>query len=157
MAKRVFGDAHSEGRVQKARALSVSASRFLGFCAAMIVVLTGAPALSQNGPEQHIQIAEIVVDPAHLESYKAAVAEQIEAAIRLEPGVLVLYSVVSKEDPGKIIVFEIYRDRDAYLAHLKAPHFLKYKATVEPMVKSLTLIPVERIMLGERIARDHQQ
>jgi len=105
--------------------------------------------MSQDKLEQHIQIAEIVVDPAQVENYKAAVSEQIEAAIRLEPGVLVLYSVVSKEDPSKVIVFEIYRDR-AYLAHLKAHHFLKYKATVEPMVKSLKLIPVEPIMLGSR-------
>jgi quinol monooxygenase YgiN len=151
MAKRVLCDARSQGRVRKAGALKVNANRTFGFWAALIVVLMGAPALSQDKLEQHIQIAEIVVDPAQLENYKAAVAEQIEAAIRLEPGVLVLYSVVSKEDPSKITVFEIYRDREAYLAHLKAPHFLKYKATVEPMVKSLKLIPVERIMLGNRV------
>jgi quinol monooxygenase YgiN len=89
---------------------------------------------------QHIQIPEIDVDPAQLESYKAEVQEQIEAAIRLEPGVLVLYSVSSKESPAHVTVFEIYRDREAYLAHLQAPHFLKYEATVEKMVKSLKLI-----------------
>ena len=100
--------------------------------------------------KQHIQIAEIVVDPAQLDSYKAAVAEQIEAAIRLEPGVLVLYSVSNKDNPSQITVFEIYRDREAYLAHLQAPHFLKYKATVEKMVKSLKLIPVDPVMLGSQ-------
>ena len=47
-------------------------------------------------------------------------------------------------------MFEIYRDREAYLAHLKAPHFLKYKATVETMVKSLKLIPVDTVMLGSQ-------
>jgi hypothetical protein len=36
-----------------------------------------------------------------------------------------------------VTVFEIYRDRETYLAHLQAPHFLKYKATIEKMVKSL--------------------
>jgi quinol monooxygenase YgiN len=48
-------------------------------------------------------------------------------------------------------VFEIYRDRKAYLAHLQAPHFLKYKATVETMIKSLKLIPVEPVMLGTKV------
>ena len=47
-------------------------------------------------------------------------------------------------------MFEVYRDREAYLAHLQAPHFLKYKATVEKMVKSLKLIPVEPVMLGAK-------
>ena len=76
--------------------------------------------------------------------------EQIEAAIRLEPGVLALYSVSNKDNPSQITVFEIYRDREAYLAHLQAPHFLKYKATVEKMVKSLKLIPVDPVMLGSQ-------
>lgn len=100
--------------------------------------------------QQHIQIAEVVVFPAQLERYKAAVHEQIEAAIRLEPGVLVLYSVASKDNPTHITVFEIYRDREAYLAHLQAPHFLKYKATVENMVQSLKLIAMESVMLGAK-------
>ena len=77
-------------------------------------------------------------------------AEQIESAIRLEPGVLVLYSVSNKDNPTHVTVFEIYRDREAYLAHLQAPHFLKYKATVEKMVKSLKLIPVDPIALGTK-------
>ena len=117
---------------------------------ALFLMLSGAPAMSEEKSQQHIQIAEIVVDPAQLDSYKAAVAEQIEAAIRLEPGVLVLYSVSNKDNPSQITVFEIYRDREAYLAHLQAPHFLKYKATVEKMVKSLKLIPVDPVMLGSQ-------
>jgi quinol monooxygenase YgiN len=126
----------------------MGARRTMILGAALLLVLSGAPAVSNQKTPQHIQIAEIAVDPAQLDSYKAAVAEQIEAAIRLEPGVLVLYSVSNKDDPSRITVFEIYRDREAYLAHLKAPHFLKYKATVETMVKSLKLIPVDAVALG---------
>jgi quinol monooxygenase YgiN len=128
----------------------MSARQFMILEAALFFVLSGAPAMSEEKSPQHIQIAEIAVDPAQLDGYKAAVAEQIEAAIRLEPGVLVLYSVSRKDDPSQITVFEIYRDREAYLAHLKAPHFLKYKATVETMVKSLKLIPVDPVMLGSQ-------
>ena len=127
----------------------MSARRIAMLEAALLLVLSGVPAMSEQSP-QHIQIAEIAVDPAQLDNYKAAVAEQIEAAIRLEPGVLVLYSVSNKDNPSQITVFEIYRDREAYLAHLKAPHFLKYKTTVETMVKSLKLVPVDPVMLGSQ-------
>ncbi|WP_249165438.1 putative quinol monooxygenase [Bradyrhizobium sp. AUGA SZCCT0431] len=129
--------------------MSVKQSMIFGVTA-LLLVLSGAPAMSEEKSKQHIQIAEIVVDPAQLDSYKSAVAEQIEAAIRLEPGVLTLYSVSNKENPSQITVFEIYRDREAYLAHLQAPHFLKYKATVEKMVKSLKLIPVDPVVLGSQ-------
>jgi quinol monooxygenase YgiN len=117
---------------------------------ALFSTLFGAVAMSEERPRQYIQIAEIEVDPAQLDNYKAAAAEQIEAAVRLEPGVLVLYSVSNKDNPAHVTVFEIYRDREAYLTHLQAPHFLKYKATVEKMVKSLKLIPVDPVMLGTK-------
>src|SRR5437868_2053168 len=126
----------------------MNAKRVLAFGVTLFLALAGAAAMGEAMAQQHIQIAEIEVDPAQLESYKVAVQEQIEAAIRLEPGVLVLYSVSNKDNPTHVTVFEIYRDRDAYLAHLQAPHFLKYKATVEKMVTSLKLIPVEPVMLG---------
>jgi quinol monooxygenase YgiN len=113
----------------------------------------GGSAMGEEPSQQHIQIAEIDVDPAQLAAYKAAVAEQIEAAVRLEPGVLALYSVSHKDNPTRVTVFETYRDREAYLAHLQAPHFLKYKATVEPMVKSLKLIVVEPIKFGAKPGR----
>jgi quinol monooxygenase YgiN len=124
--------------------------QFMIIGATLLFLLSGAPTMSEEKSPQHIQIAEIAVDPAQLDAYKAAVIEQIEAAIRLEPGVLALYSVSKKDNPTQITVFEIYRNREAYLAHLKAPHFLKYKATVEKMVKSLKLIPVDPVMLGSQ-------
>jgi quinol monooxygenase YgiN len=128
----------------------MNAKQLLTFGVTLFLALFGAVAMGKAMAQQHIQIAEIEVDPEQLESYKAAVQEQIEAAIRLELGVLVLYSVSNKDNPAHVTVFEIYSDRDAYLAHLQAPHFLKYKTTVEKMVKSLKLVPVEPIMLGAK-------
>jgi quinol monooxygenase YgiN len=128
----------------------MNARRFLILGVALFFTLSGAVAMSEERPQRHIQIAEIDVDPAQLDRYKAAVAEQIEAAVRLEPGVLVLYSVSNKDNPAHVTVFEIYQDRDAYLAHLQTPHFLKYKATVQKMVKSLKLIPVDAVTLGSK-------
>ena len=128
----------------------MNAKQSMILAAGLLLALSGGPAMSEEKSQQHIQIAEIIIDPTQFDSYKTAVTQQIEAAIRLEPGVLVLYSVSNKDNPSQITVFEIYRDREAYLAHLQAPHFLKYKATVEKMVKSLKLIPVDPVMLGSQ-------
>jgi quinol monooxygenase YgiN len=122
--------------------LLLSASVFVGF--------SGGGALAQEMQEQYLQLAEIEVDAAQLESYKAAAKEQIETAMQLEPGVLVLYSVSEKDSPTHIKVFEIYRDAGAYKAHLQTSHFKKYKAATETMVKSLKLIRIVPIMLGAK-------
>ncbi|WP_407123224.1 putative quinol monooxygenase [Bradyrhizobium sp. STM 3561] len=109
--------------------------------------LTGG-AVAQEADEQYVQIAQIEVDPVQLDAYRAAVQEQIDAAIRKEPGILVLYAVSERDNPTKVKVFEIYRNRAAYESHLATDHFKTYKATVEKMVRSLKLIQTTPIMLG---------
>ena len=123
----------------------------------LLPLIMGASLLASSVPVigaelrgQYIQVAEIEIDPGQLENYRAAVKEQIEAAIRTEPGVLMLYSVSDKENPTHITVFEIYRDTVAYQAHLQSAHFKKYKAVTANMVKSLKLIRVDPIMLGAK-------
>lgn len=96
----------------------------------------------------YVQEAEIEIDPAQLEAYKAAVTEHIETAARIEPGVIALYAVSEKDNPARVRVFEIYRDQDAYRSHLETVHFRKYKATVEKMVQSLKLIRTTPIAFG---------
>ena len=123
----------------------------------LLPLIMGASLLASSVPVigaelrgQYIQVAEIEIDPGQLENYRAAVKEQIEAAIRTEPGVLTLYSVSDKENPTHITVFEIYRDTVAYQTHLQSAHFKKYKAVTANMVKSLKLIRVDPIMLGAK-------
>lgn len=97
-----------------------------------------------------IRVAKIQIDSTQLESYKAALKEGVETAIRLEPGVLALYAVSEKDNPTHITVFEIYASAEAYKAHLETPHFKKYKSTTKEMVKSLQLIESEPIVLGAK-------
>ena len=41
--------------------------------------------IAEERQPQYVQVAEIEIDPAQLESYKAAVKEHIETAVRVEP------------------------------------------------------------------------
>jgi quinol monooxygenase YgiN len=116
--------------------------------ASILAATLAGGAVAQQADERYVQMAEIEVDPVQLDAYRAAVQEQIDAAIRKEPGVLVLYAVSEKDNPTNVKVFEIYRNRAAYEAHLASDHFKKYKATVEKMVRSLKLIQTTPIMLG---------
>ena len=99
----------------------------------------------------YVQVAEIEIDPAQLESYEAAVKEHIDTAIRLEPGVLVLYAVSEKDNPTRVRVFEVYASTVAYKAHLEAPHFKRYKTVTENMIKSLRLVQTTPIALAAKL------
>ena len=97
-----------------------------------------------------VRLAELHIDPSQLEEYKAALRDEIEASIRLEPGVLTLYALSVKGDPAQIRIFEMYADAAAYEAHLQTPHFKKYKVGTQGMVKSLVLVETDPILLGTK-------
>jgi quinol monooxygenase YgiN len=90
------------------------------------------------------------IDPDQLPAYTAALKEEIETSMRVEPGVLTLYAVAIKDHPNQVRLFECYRDMAAYQAHLQTPHFKKYKTGTQSMVKSLILIDTEPIVLGSK-------
>ena len=98
-----------------------------------------------------VRMAKLVIDPTQLENYKAILKEEIEASVRVEPGVLTLYAVSEKENPNHITILEIYESTEAYRSHVQTPHFLKYKNVSKDMVKSLELVDADPLVPGMRI------
>lgn len=98
-----------------------------------------------------VRLSKITVDAAQLDAYNALLKEEIEASMRLEPGVLTLYATAEKDNPYKMTILEIYADRAAYESHLKTPHFQKYKQGTMSMVKELELVDVKPLIPGLKI------
>lgn len=92
-----------------------------------------------------VRIAEVEIDSRYREEYVAILKEEAEASVRLEPGVIAIFPMFRKEDPTEIRILEIYASQEAYEAHLKTPHFNKYKATTLKMVKSLKLVDMHAV------------
>ena len=91
------------------------------------------------------RIAKIKVDVNQIEQYKSALKEQMNAAIKLEPGVLSYTVVADKKNASLITILEVYANLEAYQSHILTPHFKKYKDTVKNMVLSLELIDTELV------------
>lgn len=100
---------------------------------------------SAQQEKRMVRIAEIEIDSAYLEEYKAILEEEAAASVKLEPGVIVIFPMFQKENPTQVRILEIYASRAAYEQHLKTPHFQKYKTTTLKMVKSLNLADMEVI------------
>lgn len=105
---------------------------------------------SQMTEHRVVRIAELEIDSNQLTAYKAALKEEIEMSIKVEPGVLTLYAVSVKEHPTQIRLFESYSSQSAYESHLRTAHFLKYKSDTQTMVKSLSLVETDPILLGSK-------
>lgn len=120
----------------------------LTLAAFMLGIGAGRQARAQSAPDKPIvRIAELEIDPAQIEDYKAYLREEIAASVAQEPGVLSLSAVAIAGKPASIRLLEVYASDAAYQAHLKTPHFLKYKQGTADMVQSLRLIETEPVML----------
>ena len=130
----------------------MNAQQWLISCAsALTLAFFSAPTPAQVAAQgRYVRIAELEIDPAQLDRFHAAIKEGIEAAVRLEPDVLVLYAVAEKEHPTRIRVFEVYTDAKAYETHLQTPHFRKFRDTTEKMVTSRRLLDAVPIVLGAK-------
>jgi len=119
--------------------------------AILLVMITGSSnEITAQNKDLVVRIAKLQIDADQLQAYHAALKEEIEAAVRVEPGVLSLYAVSEKDNPTSITVFEIYASSDAFSSHLETPHFKKYKSTTQSMVKSLELLDTVPIVLATK-------
>lgn len=120
------------------------------FFAGMACSLGAGTVQAQETTTTVVRIAELVIDPAQLEAYKVAVREEMEESIRVEPGVLAIYSVAEKGTPNSLRFFEIYASEEAYRAHIESPHFKKYVAITQPMILSRKLIETQPVQLSAK-------
>ena len=97
-----------------------------------------------------VRIAELEIDPAQLQAYEAAVSEEIDTSIQVEPGVLTIYGLAMKGQAHRLRFFEIYADEAAYQRHIASAHFQKYVKTTTPMIRSRRLLEVRPLFLGLR-------
>ena len=58
-----------------------------------------------------VRMAELEIDPAQLDRYKALLAEEIEASVEIEQGVMMLYAVSIKGSPEQVRILEVYADQ----------------------------------------------
>ena len=86
-----------------------------GMGAAALGLCTAAPpVLAQVSTRALIRWAELDIDPAKLDSFKAAAIALKEAVLRMEPGVAAYHAVSEADNPGRIHVFAMYDDAEAY-------------------------------------------
>ena len=97
-----------------------------------------------------VRIAQLDIDPASLDAYTRAVREEMRDAVRLEPGVLAIYAVAEKENPARLHFFEIYTSEAAYASHRETPHFRKYLAATQPMIRDRKLFEATPVQMSDK-------
>ena len=128
----------------------MNARTLLNIGGAVLSLSLSGGAAAEEPHVPFVRIAELEIDPAQLESYKAAAKEEMETSVRVEPGVLAIYAVAEADNPSRLRFFEMYADEAAYKAHIESAHFKKYFETTKGMITSRKLIDTVPILLSAK-------
>lgn len=78
-----------------------------------------------------VNVVTVFVKPEHIDAFLAATRAN-HAGSRTEPGNLRFDVLQSAEDPGRFLLYEVFASDGAVEAHRKTPHYLAWRAQVEP-------------------------
>ena len=76
---------------------------------------------------------DVAVAPDRVEDFLAA-TELNATASRGEPGVVRFDVLTDRDDPGHVVLVEIYRDERAAADHKQTAHYATWRDTVAPMM-----------------------
>lgn len=73
-------------------------------------------------------LVEIRVRDGHLEEFLEGICANAAASLRDEPGCLRFDVHQVRDDPHRVVLHEVYRDREAFeVEHRRAPHYAAWR------------------------------
>ena len=81
----------------------------------------------------YIVVAPIQIKAEHKDAYVQAILDDAKGSVKDEPGCFKFDVLQDSGDPNRIWVYEVYKDEDAFKAHMVAPHYLKMQELTQGM------------------------
>ena len=79
----------------------------------------------------YVVIVPIQIEQGRREEFLEALMVDAKGANENEPGCLRFDAVEDADDNHRIWLYEVYKDEEAFKAHLAAPHFQVFKAAAD--------------------------
>lgn len=98
----------------------------------------------------YVRWGELGVASAQFADLKTAAIENIQSTLAKEDGVLEFHAICKREHPDEVLVFEVYKDREVYGAHVQSPHYKQFGASVGPIIKRKALHDTIPVFLARR-------
>ena len=88
------------------------------------------------------------VKPGQMAAFRKLIDANAKASVRAEPGCSRFDVCAHRNEPDRILLYEIYDDRAAFDAHLKTPHFAEFNAQSAPLVAEKTVYECDLVCEG---------
>jgi quinol monooxygenase YgiN len=76
-------------------------------------------------------LVTIHIKPEFRDAYLESMLDDARGSVNDEPGCFRFDVLQDENNPNTIYLYEVYRDKEAFDAHLVAPHFIRWRDTVK--------------------------
>jgi len=98
----------------------------------------------------YVILVDFLLKPGSKAEFRRAIDANAQASCRSEPGCRQFDVVEPKDDPDRIVLYEIYDDRAAFDAHLKTPHLATFEAASNHLVTKKTVVAGDLVCAGSK-------
>jgi (4S)-4-hydroxy-5-phosphonooxypentane-2,3-dione isomerase len=98
----------------------------------------------------YVILVDFLLKPGSKAEFRRAIDANAKASCRSEPGCRQFDVVEPRDDPDRIVLYEIYDDRAAFEAHLKTPHLATFEAASNHLVTKKTVIAGDLVCAGSK-------
>ena len=109
------------------------------------------PIRTPEGNMPRVQWAVVEATAGNLDKISEIGARVLAKTSAGESGTYALYGVVEKDNPDLMRLLEIYESNEAYRIHSTSEAFQQYRAERFPILKDLKILPVNAIVLEQKI------
>ncbi len=88
----------------------------------------------------YVLMVTIDIKPGFKDRFIQAMLDDARGSVGNEPGCVRFDVIQDQKEPNRIYLHEVYKDRAAFDAHMKTPHFLKWNDTVKDWFASPPIV-----------------
>jgi quinol monooxygenase YgiN len=98
----------------------------------------------------YVILVDFLLKPGSKAEFRRAIDANAKASCRTEAGCRQFDVVEPRDDPDRIVLYEIYDDRAAFEVHLKTPHLAAFEAASNHLVTKKTVIAGDLVCEGSK-------
>ena len=95
-------------------------------------------------------IVEFEIKPENIGKFMELINENARLSVKDEPGCLQFDVLQAKDNPNKVVLYEIYENDAAFDAHVKMPHVGKFFGAAKEMIAKQTAHRLKRVSPNEK-------
>jgi autoinducer 2-degrading protein len=96
----------------------------------------------------YVILVDFLLKPGAKAEFRRAIDVNAGASCRSEPGCRQFDVVEPRDEPDRILLYEIYDDRAAFEEHLKTPHLAAFEKASNHLVTKKTVIAGDLVFAG---------